>query len=425
MKFDLSVQAKKGNEFLWNLIGGMANASTTVILLIATTQIVGDKEAGIFSLAIANAQLFITLGNFGIRPYQATDFYKKFEFNIYYTHRIITCTLMIAISLLYCFVNQMGGMKLAAVVLFTVLKMVDAYADVFEGYMQQIGRLDLAGFALFFRTLMYSVAYVVCLIFTQNILLSAMAAIGVAAVCVYIMLFLPVEENSGVHIKWNRALLWQLTKDCFSLFLVLFLMIYLVNAPKYAIENLMSDEQQTYYNIIYMPAQIINLMSAFAFKPLLTTIKKYWEGNAYKKFIRLLLLLIVWIGGITLAAISLASLWGISILQFVYGTDLQGLDGALRIILIGGGFNAVSYLLYYTLTAIRCQRYVLFCYGVVAVVAIGLPNKLVKLFGMEGAASSFLVLMFLVCILMNLGFIYYTRKMEAVQHECQKDCPRV
>lgn len=412
MNFDLTVRVEKKKEIFWNMIGSIANASTTVILLIATTQIVGDKAAGVFSLAIANAQLLITLGNFGIRPYQATDLNEKFGFDVYFTHRIITCVLMILAGFIYCFANQVNGEKFAAIILFTILKMIDAFADVFEGYMQQVDRLDLAGFALFFRTFSYSAAYSVTLFITNNILISAIMAIGTAISCVFVMLFLPVVRQKHIKISQDKFLLWELTKECFPLFLVLFLMMYLVNAPKYAIDRVMTAEYQAYYNIIYMPAQVINLLSAFAFKPLLTIIKRYWEEKKHKNFVRTVVILVLWISAITVAAVFMASLCAIPILEFVYGTNLKGFGKALNIILIGGGFNAVSYLLYYTLTAIRCQKYVLFCYGITAVIGMGLSDKMVDLYGIEGAACSFLILMFIVCSLMIFGFIYYVNRIK-------------
>lgn len=404
MNFDLTVQVPKRKEFIWNLLGSIANASTSVVLLMATTQIAGTTEAGLFSLAIANAQLFITIGNFGVRPYQATDIYNRFQFEIYYTHRIVTCMFMLLISFLYCFINHSNDKKFIVIILFTILKMVDAFADVLEGYMQQLNRLDLAGFAWFFRTALYSAAYSCGLWFSRDIVTAALAAIGVAVLCLYLMLFMPVQRHRGkIHVQFDAGLMWQLTKECFPLFFALFLMMYLINVPKYAIDNQMSLDNQTYYNIIYMPAQVINLLSVFAFKPLLTQMAEYWNNNKIRDLKQYIYRLYVYILGITILAMGTAYVMGIPVLSLIYGVELGHLKPELLVILIGGGFNAVVNMLYYVLTALRMQKNILISYVVVSLVAYVIASWSVKRWELMGAVCAYVTLMCMLAIWMSIN----------------------
>mgnify|MGYP006906610336 CR=1 FL=1 len=404
MNFDLTVQVSKRKEFIWNLLGSIANASTSVILLMATTQIAGTTEAGLFSLAIANAQLFITIGNFGVRPYQATDIYNRFQFEIYCTHRIVTCIFMLLISFLYCLINHSNDKKFIVIILFTILKLVDAFADVLEGYMQQLNRLDLAGFAWFFRTALYSAAYSCGLWFSRDIITAALAAIGVAVLCLYLMLFMPVQRHRGkIHVQFDTGLMWQLTKECFPLFFTLFLMMYLINVPKYVIDNQMSLDNQTYYNIIYMPAQVINLLSVFAFKPLLTQMAEYWNNNKVRELKQYIYRLYVYILGITILAMGSAYVMGIPVLSLIYGVELGHLKPELLVILIGGGFNAVVNMLYYVLTALRMQKNILISYVVVSLVAYVIASWSVKRWELMGAVCAYVVLMCLLAVWMTIS----------------------
>lgn len=413
MKFDLTVQVNKRKEFYWNFIGSIANALSTVILLMATTQITGTTEAGLFSLAIANAQLFITIGNFGVRPYQATDIYNKFQFDIYFTHRIFTCIIMLFVSLLYSALNQYDSKKLIIIILVTILKMADAFADVFEGYMQQLNRLDLAGFSWFFRTAVYAGVYLCGLWISKDIVIAVLAAIVTAILCTYFMLFLPVQKYRGkIRIHYDINLLRQLTKECFPLFLALFLMMYLINAPKYAIDNLMSLENQTYYNIIYMPAQVINLLSVFAFKPLLIQMAEYWNQNMVSKLKKYIFRLYIYILGITVLAIGIVYIIGVPILSFMYGVRLDHLRMELLAILIGGGFNAICNMLYYVLTAMRLQKNILISYVVVSLNAFKISHWFVKRYALMGAVCAYIILMCMLAVWMSISMYYYMKKKE-------------
>ena len=64
MKLDKIVRAEKKSEFFWNMLGSIANTSTTVILLMAVTNINGVYDAGIFSIAFATAQIMMIIGNY-------------------------------------------------------------------------------------------------------------------------------------------------------------------------------------------------------------------------------------------------------------------------------------------------------------------------------------------------------------------------
>ena len=57
----------------------------------------------------------------------------------------------------------------------------------------------------------------------------------------------------------------------FPLFLSLFLNMYLSNAPKYAIDAHLTEEIQAMYNIIFMPAFVVQLVVHFIFNLILTS----------------------------------------------------------------------------------------------------------------------------------------------------------
>lgn len=89
-------------------------------------------------------------------------------------------------------------------------------------------------------------------------------------------------EPTPVHLEWRGIL--GIYNACWPLFVSSFIMNYLNNAPKYAINTYYDETVQNSYNILFMPAFVINLLSLFVFRPLLTDLARDWEGENIKEF---------------------------------------------------------------------------------------------------------------------------------------------
>ena len=83
---------------VWNLMANGLNSVISVILLWIVTRICGTNDAGIFSLGFSTAQMMLTIGNFGMRNYQATDISNRYSQKIYIASRYLTSFLMLVIT---------------------------------------------------------------------------------------------------------------------------------------------------------------------------------------------------------------------------------------------------------------------------------------------------------------------------------------
>ena len=61
------------DSYIWNMAGSFLLAFQSVIILMVLTRICDLSEAGIFTIAYANANLFFTIGKYGMRYFQASD----------------------------------------------------------------------------------------------------------------------------------------------------------------------------------------------------------------------------------------------------------------------------------------------------------------------------------------------------------------
>ena len=77
------------DSYVWNMIGSMLMAFQSVIMLMILTRVLGLKEAGIFTIAYANANLFLTIGKYGMRYFQISDVKRQFTFAEYRMSRLL------------------------------------------------------------------------------------------------------------------------------------------------------------------------------------------------------------------------------------------------------------------------------------------------------------------------------------------------
>ncbi len=69
--------------------------------------------------------------------------------------------------------------------------------------------------------------------------------------------------------RWNFGSIVELFRQCFPLFIALFLYAFIDNMPKFVMEGVLSYDNQLYFNALYFPAQGILLTVGFIYKPLL------------------------------------------------------------------------------------------------------------------------------------------------------------
>ena len=81
------------NSYIWNMSGSMLVAFQSVIMLMILTRVLGLVEAGILTIAYANANLFQNIGKYGMRNFQVSDVKDEFNFSEYKASRIVTCLL--------------------------------------------------------------------------------------------------------------------------------------------------------------------------------------------------------------------------------------------------------------------------------------------------------------------------------------------
>lgn len=399
-KFLLNSNNIERDSYIWNMSGSLLAAFQSVILLVILTRTVDIVTAGVFTIANANANLFLNIGRFGMRNYQVSDVRYEYGFAAYHKSRVYTSVLMLVCSMLYIvFATSTNGYtleKAMTILCMCIFKIPDAYEDVYYGEYQREGRLDIGAKCMTIRMFTTIVFFGVAVILTKNLLYSMVITTVFTMMLMVYLLYatrevIPKEENGG------RLQVKLLLMNCFPVFASAFLAYYIGNAPKYAIDSQLSDELQAIYGFISMPVFVIGLLNSFIFNPILFSLSCMWEERQLKKFRSSIVKQTVIVSGITVVCIAGAFVLGIPVLSILYNTDLAGYKAELLWLLVGGGLLGLSGVYTAILTIMRQQRNLMWGYLIIAIAALLASSSIVAKWGMMGAVMLYNILMLALC----------------------------
>ncbi len=407
--------------YFWNLAGSILNAMLSVALLLFVSILLNDREADIFSLAWSFGMQAMTVGTFQARLYQATDIKEKYSFNQYLLFRALTVLAMLIYSAIYVYLSGFSFYKALIVFLVCIAKSADAFSDLFQGWFQQKERLDLAGKAFSAHSLALLIVFAITILFSENLLLACIFMIAGNYITFFLFdyryyLLAKQNFNTSTNNSSNNFLI-KLTVACFPLFINAYFIMDIFNQPRFSIDSaieigLLSDGSQKIYNILFLPASILNLIF-FIFRPLITRLTLCWIDNNKKEFFKIIKN--ISLGLLSMSVVVLLGGWflGCPILSFVYNVPLNQYKYVLILLILGGVFNAYMYLFDNAITVMRKHRYLILAYAITWIYTIFTVDLFVNKFGLLGAAVCFAtsMLLLLLCTIVLFVIFINSKKM--------------
>ena len=396
------------SNFIWNMLGSLIYAMSTILMSYLTIRIVGENAGGIFAIALTIAQMLVYIGYFEMRTYQVTDAKDEYTFSQYFTTKIGTCILMFVVSVIYIWIRGYSQEKASIVMLVCILKLVDAFADVYESQFHKDGYLNIAGKSLAYRTTVMMIVYFTILIATRNLIMTLIVVDIVAVIGVLIFDVWIFKDFGETHLEKKIITLVNIIRNCFPLFVGVFLWTYILSASRLAVDSHMDSNYQAYYQAVFLPVSVINLFAGFLFRPMLTTLTELYANRENKKFFTIIAKMIAVLLILTVVCLVGAYICGIPVLSIATGCDLAPYKNLLLFTILAGGINAVAFVLYYVLTIYRAKISILVGYGLSALLAFFISPYMVKKSGLWGAAASYMLTVafmmgeFIVSIIINV-----------------------
>ena len=337
---------------IWNAIGTTCNAFNSLFFMMIVTRINGIEDSGIFTMAFSLACLFCLFGGYEGRVFQVTDMSGKTSDMEYILHRYLTSIIAVLITVGYCIFMSYDQQRFLITLCLCLMKILEMLADVYYGILQKHEELYLVGQSLFIKSVGSFVVFLIVDLLSHN-LIYACAALDVVWVLLLLIFDVPRAHNHIVKKQWSLNHILGLFKSGFFAFSILFLAIYLVNAPKYALDGRVDSSLQAIYGIILMPATFLSLVVQYIIQPILNQLAGYFRKGEKKIFNSLVFKVVAGIAIFGVVVVGVAWLLGIPVLNILYGVNINDYKLHLIIIVIGAVLYSISTLLSAALTTVR------------------------------------------------------------------------
>ena len=388
-------------DFVWNSVGTACWSFVFPVVTMVSTQLIGVEQAGMISMAFVIALLLMFVGNFGTRAYQASDIKREHSFMDYQVTRWVTCIIMLVCGWAYCTFRGYSGDMMSITTGVLIYRCVDALADVYEGRLQQVDKLYLAGISQAIRSAAALIFFSIFLVTTRNAA-SACWAMAIVAIVTLVVVTMPLAllETEKSH-NFSIESVVKLLKITFPLFIALFLFNVIENMPKLVMEGSLSYDAQLYFNALYFPAQCILIIGQLVYKPLIVRMADVWQDDSKrKKFDLFLVVILLIIVGITAGAWFVMATIGIPVMSFFYGIDFEEFRNLSYVMIVTGGVTCAIDFIYQVITVMRRQKDVTTLYFVTFGFSLFIPSLLIGFEGLNGAILSYLIIEAILLVLL-------------------------
>ncbi len=409
-------------DYLFNTLGAAVWAAMLPILTMVATWLGGVESAGVLSMAFVVGNLLLFMANYGVRTFQVSDVYEESSFSDYQVSRFITCAITLVVGFLYCRVRGYDAAMMMAFMGVIGFRVVDGLADVYEGRLQQMDKLYLSGISQLLRCGLGIVAFAIAMIITKQLGIACLV-LAVAGVASLVLLTVPMAlmetpKSDPMRMRNVQTIL----SDGFPLFVALFLYAVIDSMPKFAMEGVLSYDNQLYFNLMYFPAHAILTATGIIYKPQLLRLANAWDSPSERsRFDKIILAMIGVIIGITVVMAIVMATAGIPLTGLMYGIDFEPYRIQALAMIGTGGLCAAIEFLYQVVTVLRCQQEVMKFYLGVFLLSIPVSILLVRILGIAGAVIANVVIMAVLFGLMVWEYVHIRQRAARAEQDGADD----
>lgn len=380
-------------NFIWNIMGTGFSAFNSLFFLIIVTRINGVENAGIFTLAFSTACILYMIGIYAGRIYQVTENDKSISNKDYIVNRIISCSITILFVIVFVIIRQYDLYKSAIFIILAIYKSLEAFSEVVYGILQKNDFLDKAGKSGFIKSVGSIILFILTDLITGNLIYSCLSVVFVYIVTIILYDYRQTKKFVAKEETISKKNIISIFKNGFFPFIISFLGVFMVNAQKYAIDGVLTDDIQAIFGIIIMPATVMGLLSQFLIHPYLNKIFELHKMGEYLKIKKIIYKIILIIFAIGILCTTLGYFLGTPVLGLIYNLDLSQYTLPLTIILIASTFYTMAGILSPILITMRYNFIQFIVYGIIAIFEWILSQVLVANLGFYGAVWAYIITM--------------------------------
>ena len=346
----------RGN-FIWTLAGNLVYAATQWGLLVVIAKLGAPELVGQFALGLAVCAPIFFLSRLALRPVQATDARREYQFGHYLALRIVTVPVALALVAIIVLTVDYRPEVTWVILAVAIAKAAESLSDPFYGAFQQRERMDHISKSMIAKGLLALVGFTLVFRLTGNLVWSV-AAIAVAWATVLVLYDFRGASLFGFATRavWEPRVLFALARLALPVGMAAMLLSLNTNIPRYYIERFLNErELGIYAAAAYVTVALGTAVNALGQSASPRLARFYADGDKgqFGKLLRKLLVLGV---GLGIPSLVVAGLYGREILAILYGPE-YGANAELLVWLMAVLIlSNVAAVLGYGMTAARMFR---------------------------------------------------------------------
>lgn len=395
---------------LWNTVGSVFYLACQWFLSVVVVRVGSYADAGILSLAMSITNIFATIALFNVRNFQVSDSDGEYTNGEYVFHRHLTCIGSLVLCAVFVLANQYNALTGASIIFYMLVRIVEAYADVYHGIAQKSWRLDIAGKSFVLRGILLLGVFTLTHIFFSNIAISLFAVSLTSIISLFLYDHIAVKRISPFKIKATRLQMVKLSVKCLPLLVYGICTNAIVSSARYLIELYHGEETLGYYATVSTIAVLVQTFVTLIFTPLIGVFNEAVRTNDIKKLTKLLLGLIAFTAVITLVAMLAIYLLGDFAMSLLFGEQILPYTYLLYPTVLASSLMALVWLFGMLLIVIR-DFITLMCGAILGFIAsLTLSICLIPSTVYDGANISVIVSLGVICAIYFVRIIIYIFK---------------
>ena len=401
------MQPSLKKNMLWNTVGSVFYLACQWLLSVVVVRVGSYSDAGILSLAMSVTNIFATVALFNVRNFQVSDTDGEFSDGEYVAHRHLTCISSLLLCVIFVIINRYNFLTAASITLYMLLRVVEAYADVYHGVAQKSWRLDIAGKSFIIRGALMIVSFTLMHMFFKNVALSLLVVSLISLIAFIVYDCRAVKGINRISLKVTKATMLSLSLKCLPLLIYGICTNAIVSSSRYLIEMYHGDEVLGYYATISTIAVLVQTLVTLIFTPLIGIFNEAHRDNDKRRFAGLVLKLIGLTVAITGMAMIAIFLLGDFAMKLLFGEEILPYTYLLYPAVLSSSLMALVWLFAMLLIVMRDFKTLTSVGAIGLAVSILISVIFIPGNAYDGANAAILISLGIICLAYFIRILFY------------------
>lgn len=395
---------------LWNSMGSLFYMGCQWLLTVIVVRFSGNySDAGILSLAMSVSTPLTALAMLNLRTFQVADIDERFSDKDFIVTRIVSSFAAFLCCVLFVLWQSYQLYTSLCIILFMMLRLSEAMADVFHGIDQKAWRLDIAGKSFLMRGAFILFGCVIGEYFFQSLAMSIL----IMNISVYAELLLYDFVSCRRYIAPCRStgvdVIFSLIKTGIPLGSFAVLLNLMSSVPRLFLEYWHGEEALGVFSSIANIALLVPQAASFIYSPVIPIFSEKWKrrnANGFRRLLGICALVTLLIGILAMLAGYICGEWALTL---VFGESIRPYCGLFCPVLLTASLTAFIWLLSSILIVLGENNSLVVLTVISTVFCVLASVILIKDSAFVGIISALTIGLAIECILLSVRLLFIVK----------------